>query len=304
MWQTHCTKNTLMTMLPWQHQLRRFKRRVFGLAQRIDERSVYAGGFDQIALLRDAGLTMQGLDILEIGSGWFPVIPLMMRIAGARTIILTDEHALLDLQTLDITVAFLLERKADLAQRLNISVAEIEDKLRIPQGNLDDALAAMGITYAVPFDYQRADVQVDVIISHTVLEHISPQLIVELMRDVRRVLRPNGLILHGIDHSDHRANVDSRLSRIDFLRYSDRVWRMLCIHPQDYTNRLRHSDYVAMFKAGGFEIVSEDAHPDPTCRAANVPLAARFWKMDRDDVATLWSIIVMRRKLRSHREMA
>jgi cyclopropane fatty-acyl-phospholipid synthase-like methyltransferase len=135
----------------------------------------------------------------------------------------------------------------------------------------------MGMTYAVPFDYKQSEVRVDAIVSHTVLEHISPHVIEELVRDFRRVLNPGGMILHGIDHSDHRANVDTRLSRIDFLRYSDKIWNLLCIDPQDYTNRLRHSDYVAIFRAAGFEIVFERALRDPTCREAlsDFPLAAR-----------------------------
>jgi SAM-dependent methyltransferase len=294
MWQIYWAKNTLKTLLPFQRQLRKLKRRIAGSSHQINEQSVYGGGFAQIFFLADAGLDVRGLDILEVGTGWYPVIPLMMRLAGARRVILTDVHALLDLETLKATVMFLLERKADLAERLHITVPEIEDKLRLAQGDdLDDVLAEMGMTYAVPFDYKQSEVRVDAIISHTVLEHVPPQVIEELAHDWRRVLRPGGLISHGVDHSDHRAIVDARLSRIDFLRYGDRIWNLLCI---DNTNRLRHSDYIAMFRAAGFEIVFENVFIDPTSQAAlsKVPLAARFRGMAPDDIATTWSNIIAR----------
>jgi SAM-dependent methyltransferase len=297
MWQVHWAKSSLKAVLPLQGQLRKLKRRLVPSPHQISEKSVYAGGFDQISSLASAGLDIRGLDVLEVGTGWFPVIPLMLRLAGARHVTLTDAHALLDLETLSATVRFLLERKADLAERLHLSVAEIEDQLLIPpSGDLNDVLAEMGMTYAVPFDYKHSKVRVDAIISHTVLEHIPPPIIAELIRDWHRVLRTGGLISHGIDHSDHRANVDTRLSRLDFLRYSDTMWNLLCINPQDYTNRLRHSDYIAMFRVGGFEIVFERALVDPKCRDAlpKLQLAARFRGMHPDDLATLWSNIVAR----------
>jgi len=295
MWQYHWVKNTLKSVLPFPHQLRYLKRRLGRSPHQIDEKSVYNGGFYQISLLADMGLDLRGLDILEMGTGWCPVIPLMMRLAGARHVVLTDVHASLCLETLNTTVKFLLERKTDLSQRLGITVAEIEDRLHIPQaGDFDAVIAEMGMTYAVPFDYKRSPVRVDAIISHTVLEHIPRQVIKTLMHDARRVLRPGGVISHGIDHSDHRAIVDQRLSQIDFLRYSDRMWKLFCVAPQDYTNRLRHSEYVAMFKEAGFEIMFESAYPDATCREASIPLAVRFQSMDLDDLATLWSVIVIR----------
>ena len=135
--------------------------------------------------------------------------------------------------------------------------------------------------------------RVDAVISHTVLEHVPPQLIAELAHHWRRVLRPGGLISHGVDHSDHRAIVDARLSRIDFLRYSDQLWHLLRI---DNTNRLRHSDYIAMFGAAGFEIVFQHVYIDPASQDVlpKIPLAARFKEMDPDDIATTWSNIIAR----------
>lgn len=296
-WQIRSTRNTLVAVLPFQQHLRRLKRRVSGRAHHIHEQSVYSGGFDQIALLQEAGLDLRGRTVLELGTGWYPVIPLMMRLAGAARVVLTDVYALLDRETLRAAVDFLGARSTDLADRLGLTEAEIVRGLALSdEAPLTEALEVLGLDYRVPFDIGAADVQVDAIYSHTVLEHIPPPVLKTIFRHSHGLLRPGGLISHGIDHSDHREHQDPRLSRIDFLRYGDTAWRWLCLNPQDYTNRLRHSDYLAMIRVAGFETVLERPFINPKALKSlpNIPLAPRFQHYGRDDLATTWSHIVSR----------
>jgi len=241
-WQVRCAKNTVLTLLPFRRQLQRIKRRFAKDPHPIDASSVYDGAYEHIEALQKKGLELSSSVILEIGSGWYPVIPLMLRLAGARHLYLTDAHPLLDAEQLAAACRFLLDRKADIAQRLQLSLADVEQYLRvIPGETLNDGVARLGFSYLVPCDLGKCDFRVDAIFSHTCLEHISEPELNSLLRDCHHVLRPGGLMSHGIDHSDHRANTDRDLSRIDFLKYSDRIWRLFCIDPQDYTNRLRRS---------------------------------------------------------------
>jgi hypothetical protein len=135
---------------------------------------------------------------------------------------------------------------------------------------------------------------VDCIVSHTVLEHIPEQILRKFFRDSKSSLRPGGVHSHGIDHTDHRANVDPRLSRIDFLRYSDLTWGLISITPQICTNRLRNSDYISMLRETGHQIVWERklvihqaAH-----EAKDMKLSGRFRDKHIDDLATGWSHLV------------
>ena len=288
----------MVAALPFQRHLRRLKRRISGRAHHIHEQSVYSGGLDQIALVQEAGLDLHGRTILELGTGWYPVIPLMLRLAGVERVVLTDVHALLDRETLQAAIDFLDARRTDLADRLGLTEVEIVRALALSdEAPLAEALEVLGLDYRVPFDIAIADLQVDAIYSHTVLEHIPPPVLAEIFRHSHGLLRQGGLISHGIDHSDHREHQDSRLSRIDFLRYGDTAWRLLCLNPQDYTNRLRHSDYVAMIQEAGFDSVIERPFVNPRARARlpDIPLAPRFRDYDWDDLATTWSHIVAHR---------
>jgi hypothetical protein len=103
---------------------------------------------------------------------------------------------------------------------------------------------------------------------------------------------------HGVDHSDHRANTDPRVNRFDFLRFEEPLWRLLCLNPQDYTNRLRHSDYLALFERTGHHVLRERVFrlEDELIEAlGHMTLARQFRDKPLRDLATTWSHIVTRR---------
>ena len=86
---------------------------------------------------------------------------------------------------------------------------------------------------------------------------------------------------------------------VNFLRYSKRRWRLFAINPLDYMNRLRHSEYVQLFRAAGFDVILDDSQPDTAALAAlgGLPVSADFAAFDCKDLATLTSRLVVRRRL-------
>jgi len=297
MWQLHSAKSAAISFLPSsvERRLRKVKRKIMPQPLHISEVSACGGGLEQVFLLRQAGLDIRGRDLLEVGTGWAPVIPLILRLAGARHIYLTDAYELLDLRGLNASIAFLRERIGNLALRLKLTEAEVEQKLSVPPTeDLRSALSSLGMSYHVPFDYYNTVIKVDAIFSHSVLEHVPLPVIKNLLEGARQILRPGGMISHQIDNSDHREHGDSRLCRVDFLRYPDRVWSYFCLHPQDFTNRLRHSDYTRMIEEAGFVIAYERSFIDEKSRAAisHIPLASRFRGYKLDDLATIHSNII------------
>lgn len=299
MWQVNCAKNTAKALLPFQDVLRSLKHQMAPPRIGPHHRSVVAGGFDHIAALRRHGLDLRGAHVLELGSGWFPIIPLMLRIAGAERVILTDAHRLMTAGSVVQAAAFLRQTRGDLANRLDLSPDAVADALACPEnGDLEALLAHFGFTYLAPFDAATDTPPVDAVVSQTVFEHIPPEVLRRILRGMRDSLKPGGLMSHGIDNTDHRANHDPRLGDFDFLRYSDRVWRMLCLNPQDYTNRLRHSDYIALFDEAGLEIAEEEAITGSRAvdEVRALPLSERFRERPPQDLAVAWTHLVARPK--------
>jgi len=294
-WQWTVAVNSIKAMAPFQGELHRLKRVL--APSRMEEKydtQVVPGALEQIAAIEAHGVRVKGARVLEIGAGWYPVAALVYRAAGARSVALTDAHRLLHPRTLAAATAFVHDRADRLSAALGVPAAEIRAGLQPPAGlGLAETLDWLGLSYEAPYDVTRGP-EVDIVFSHTVLEHIPPPILAALFRDLRGKISPHGMMCHGVDHTDHRSNHDQSLSQIDFLRYSDAAWRWFCINPQDYTNRLRHPDYVKLLADAGFEVRREHRYVSAGIAAdlASTPLWGRFAQMDPRDLATTWSLLL------------
>ena len=82
-----------------------------------------------------------------------PVVPLMLRLAGASRVYLTDVERLMDQSTILIAIDFLLNKKENLADKLSIDVAQIENLLITPRHlSFDELLQWLNFAYICPFD--------------------------------------------------------------------------------------------------------------------------------------------------------
>lgn len=117
---------------------------------------------------------------------------------------------------------------------------------------------------------------VDMIFSQAVLEHVRRDEFDETLRELNRVLKPQGLASHRVDLKDHLGG------GLNNLRFSRRVWESrLFSRAGFYTNRLAYSEMLATF-SGTHEVLSsritQEWETPPIDRAR---LAREF--RDRDD---------------------
>lgn len=205
--------------------------------------------------------------VLEIGAGRDLAVPLALRRLGVGKVIASDVTRLAKLDLIQHA-----------ACRLLAGGIEFRDW---------DDLERFGITYRAPHRVTAADEQVDCSCSNEVLEHVPPDQLVDLLAGLRAVT--TGITTHSIDYSDHYARSDGRVSRFNFLRYSDEAWRPFNSGMQ-YVNRLRHSDYVKLFRKAGFTILEESSTPGQP--PADLPIADRFRGYDAADLFALRGRIV------------
>lgn len=145
-----------------------------------------------------------------------------------------------------------------------------------PVHSLTDIRDLYNISYRAPYDVSRTDFDddtFDACVSTNTLEHIPRESLVQIFTELRRIIRPGGLISAIIDYSDHYAHTDRSISRLNFLSFSDKEFSRYN-HKVHYQNRLRHYDYEEMFADLGFELVRHEA-------LNKVPLPAAIANMFR-----------------------
>lgn len=148
-----------------------------------------------------------------------------------------------------------------LAQRL-----ELPEVARLAGESVDGALAAVGgvyLTDGLASLRTIPDASVDFVWSQAVLEHVRRAEFGETMRELRRILRPDGSSSHCIDFTDHLGG------RLNNLRFKPALWESPLIGSAGfYTNRLRFADMQRLFAEAGlaaevYELKRWDSLPTP-----------------------------------------
>jgi SAM-dependent methyltransferase len=240
---------------------------------------------------------LSGVNVVEIGSGWQPMIPILFSMAGAK-VYLTDMYPLMRTDTFQAALDALRENRDEIVARLKISPEVFDHAARAcGNGEMEQRLRELRLVYLAPCDCRHLALEpgsVDVVMSRAVLEHIPPPVIKDIFQESHRLLRPGGIMLHLVDHSDHWSHRDQRINAVNFLRYSDWLFALTCINPQDYQNRLRHTEYRSLLESTGFRVKSEERTVDPACLASlgSMPIAPKFRRFDAEDLATVNSILL------------
>jgi predicted SAM-dependent methyltransferase len=191
----------------------------------------------------------------EFGAGWDLAIPLSFYVLGVQSQTLVDIRRLIRMELVNETLRKLQRKDPK------------DEILRIPGELLNETSSdwirllrsTYGIEYLAPCDARTTGLEsssVDAITSTNTLEHIPAKDIRLILRECRRLLRKDGLMSFIIDYQDHYSYADRRITAYNFLKYSESRWRWYnpAFHHQ---NRLRHSDYLNLFREEGFEVIEQ-----------------------------------------------
>lgn len=184
-------------------------------------------------------IKLEGQNVIEIGSGWLPLIPYFFRFKAKSGIV----------HTYDLNAHY--QRKS--IESLNTIFAQKYGQLVTPSSNSKLALPE-GVAYHPSENLIHSTLpNATIVFSRFVLEHVRPEDI-KAMHDQFRSLGKEVYVIHFISPSDHRAYTDKSLSLQDFLQYSAKEWNGIQTK-FDYHNRLRLPQYLNIFKDSGYEVV-------------------------------------------------
>lgn len=233
----------------------------------------------------------------QFGAGCDLIIPLAYYGLGVNRQILVDLHPLLRPELVNATIA----QFGRLTSELGLSRLPAQQLPRQKPAAWALLRERYGMEYRAPADARATGLPaaaVDCIASTNTLEHIPRDDIVRILAECRRILADDGVMSFRIDYQDHFSYFDSHISVYNFLRYPERTWTWYnpSLH---YQNRLRHSDYVALITAAGFEIIEEHRNdPSEADRAVlgTLPVDQRFHHYPPPDLGVRGALLVMRKR--------
>lgn len=220
---------------------------------------------------------------LELGAGWYPVVPIALFLYGAEHIRTVDVSLLTNADHVRTTIRKFLEYADQ---------GKLAPYLR-PDPERLDALRQLGfesqvrsfeqLTQALRLEYLVQDARqlnlsdgtLDLAHSNNTFEHIYPDILLGILREFRRIVRPGGVQSHFIDLSDHFAHFDTSITIYHFLRFSPAAWRWIDNTVQPL-NRLRITDYRHLYHEAGLSISEENLRPGDVQALRDVPVHPHF----------------------------
>jgi hypothetical protein len=230
---------------------------------------------------------------LEIGTGWYPIVPVAFFLSGVSTVYSVDIRFLTSTDRMQTTLNRFVDcRKAGkLKEYIDFLPERFETIMKIVDNphdyTLNTILELLNIRYLIEDARKLSlpDISIDLVNSNNTFEHIYPEILIPILHEFKRVAKKNdGVMSHFIDMTDHFAHFDKSITIYNFLRFTDKQWQWIdnSIQPQ---SRARIYDYRKIFRDIGLPITEEHVRKGNQDELSTVPLSEKFSKESMDQVA-------------------
>lgn len=242
---------------------------------------------------------------LEIGTGWYPIVPVSYFLVGADKIYSVDISFHLSKNLLKATLQkFVDSNKEGLLKnyidfrpdRLDIINKLLEN---YDKSTLLETLQKLNITYLIEYPSRLSlpDNSIELVCSNNTLEHIYIEYLIPILKELRRVVKKQyGLMSHFIDMTDHFAHFDKSISIYNFLKFSDKQWKWIdnSIAPQ---NRLRIYDYKQIYTDLNIPVTEEKFRNGNIQELKLISLNNKFASHSLEEVAKSHCLLISYMKL-------
>lgn len=203
-------------------------------------------------------IDLTGSTVVELGTGWFPLVPLGLTLFGAEVVSIdTSAHLSADQIRAAARMLNSLIDDGDITVPPTDHIGVVADLgTATTPDRVHTLLRHLGVQTAVADAQDLSEVPAthgaDLFVSNNTLEHIPEPVLVGILTEFRRVGSPTARMSHWIDMADHYAAVDPRIGLFNFLTIPDRRWALLN-NRLHYQNRLRLPDHLRVHEHAGWQ---------------------------------------------------
>ena len=209
------------------------------------------------------GQKIERANILEVGTGRRINLAITFWLLGVDSIVSVDLNPYLKWELIDRDLDYIKANNSSIKALfpLDIRPSDFEDrwkKLLKIESARKELIALINFKYIAPGDASKLSIEsnsLDFHVSNSVLEHIPAEILIKILQEGQRVIKPSGFLIHQIHLGDHRATGDNTITSIDFLKYDEISWNKLAGNRFMYHNRLRLQEYLNLFQDAGLEII-------------------------------------------------
>ena len=245
-------------------------------------------------MLVQANVDIQEKVVVELGPGQTPDMLYSALVFGASRAVGLDIREYLDEKI------SLVDNYVDTIQWINEGVATGQlprtcafDENRFADQNvIPDKYLEVMLYDGEHFPLE--DESVDIIWSKSVLEHVKDYL--DLIKEMRRVLKLGGVMCHIIDLRDH-TTFENGKDWLRFLTYGESLWKAMTSNRTTWSNRIRASQWEETLKAAGFHLLYGKTdllpfHEDFDRQKLVVP----FQNLEEKDLRIAWLKVVYQKQ--------
>jgi SAM-dependent methyltransferase len=245
--------------------------RKLGGLKKINPISRLQAGIEVGIQLKNQDKITTGKTFLEVGTGWRLNVPLALWLIGAKKIITVDLNPYLKEDLIKEDMDYIRANQEEikhLFDGLDFDETRFRSLMDLTgrDWHLTELFELCDIQYISPGDATKLTLSentIDYHISYTVLEHIPPDTILALFEEGNRIIKEDGLFIHRVDYSDHFSHSDTSINAINFLQYGEGQWDKLAGNRYMYMNRLRHDDFLDLYKQANHNILTVNTDQEP-----------------------------------------
>ncbi len=303
--------SAMLGILPFRHKIHSYVQTLTGSGG-LDEDEMLSRVIELYSLSLKYRDSLKNANILEIGTGWYPFVPIVACLYGANKVVTVDLNPWLTVKTFKLSLESIIKNKKKIIKNLGEWDNTIEKKLYSLKDKLNENddiqiyLKQLNIEYLSNYDVcnynPNNNEKPDLILSSNVLEHIPEKILSKIHNHLSKISTDKCLAVHRFNPADHFANLSG--STISFLSIPNFLWKILGGSGLSYHNRLRTIEHAELAINNFWTIRlwadAIDEKAKNKIQQNKINLLSKYKNMDINTICAFYSWLVLKPGIQSN----